>query len=441
MENYLYISAVVSCTALAFLHYGKATNNANYYLSTLAIIAWFIPYTLLAELIPKEALKDPIILAFSKMNTVSSLNGESILHLNIDSWLKWSLVALMSIGFFLFIKRLITSVKWRKQLMNDPSLTLIHESSATDKLSIYSVNQVSSGLLLGIVNPVIIISNKITNPKHIALIIAHEKQHQRSLDNVRLFLLALAECLFWWNPLVRKLIHLNRFFIEARCDEKASNHYGKVAYIEDFASLILTKHRGQHHEISSSFICSASSNITNNIARIKLLKEQRKMTFSKKITYTLIALTAITIMSWNTVATANSNDTVQHNKQGQKQLGALIEFDAIITNKLEGDKQDTYRYQVTFWVNFDEKATFRIGEEGFPEGFIINFSATDLGESTSLQYELIESQGSHENTVSKPKLTVKYGQAATIEINNPQISQYAYLIKAIPTKETNPSIK
>jgi hypothetical protein len=263
----------------------------------------------------------------------------------------------------------------------------------------------------------------------------------RSCDNIRLLLLEFAECLFWWNPLVRKLVHVNRFFIEVRCDENASNGYGKSAYIEDLASLILAKHCVQNNEKSSSFSSSASSNITNNIARIKLLKEKRKMTFIKKIAYTLIALTTLTTMSWNTLATATSSDTEQQNKTNKKQLGALVDFDAIITNKMEGDKQDTYRYQVTLWVNFDKKATIKIGEEGFPESFIINFTAKDLGESTSLQYELIESISSDEKIVSQPRLTVAYGQEATIEINNPKISKYAYLIKATPTKSTNPGIK
>ena len=69
MENYLYISAFISIVVLFFIHYGKGTSNANYYLSCLAIIAWFIPYNLLAELIPKEALRAPIILAFSEITT------------------------------------------------------------------------------------------------------------------------------------------------------------------------------------------------------------------------------------------------------------------------------------------------------------------------------------------------------------------------------------
>jgi beta-lactamase regulating signal transducer with metallopeptidase domain len=437
MENYLYISAVISLVVLVFIHYGKGTSNTNYYLSCLAIIAWFIPYNLLAELIPKEVLREPIILAFSKVTTTQGLGPEPLLYLDVDLWLMWMLVGLMSIGAILFIKRFRSSVIWRHQIMNDPSLVLLKGYNSTDKHTVYSSRQVSSGILLGIIHPVIIISKQITAPKHIALILSHEKQHLRSLDNIRLFILELAECLFWWNPLVRKLININRFFIEARCDENASKYYGKSAYINDLASLILTKHHHKH----SNFVCSAGANIKNNIARIKLLKEKRNMNFKKKLTCTLIVLTTITTMSWNTLATATSNESTKDRKVEQKQLGALVDFDVIINTKRKGDRQDTYRYQVTFWVNFDEKATLNIGEEDHPEGFTINFKAKDLGELASLEYELIESMLSEEKIVSKPSLTVKFGEEAIIEIDNQEVSKFAYLIKATPTKSINPTQK
>lgn len=430
MENYLYISTAMSLIVLILVKYGKGTSNANYYLSSLAIISWFIPYPYIAELIPKEILIEPVVIAFSQISPASIVSIEQYLYFDIELWLKRGLWALMSIGIILLINRIIRFVKWNNQVKNDSSLTLISELSSKYQLPIYSVNKVSSGLLLGIFNPVIIISKLITDPKHLELIIAHEKQHLVNKDNLRLMLLGMVECLFWWNPLVRKLINTNRFFIEARCDENTSKEYGHNDYIEDLASLMLSK----HHDKPSNLVCNATSNNKNNIARIKLLKEKRKMTFRKKLTYTLIAFTTVTTMSWNTLATATSSEKVQQTTVDQKQLGALVDFDAIITNKKKGNIEDTYRYEVTFWVNFDEKATFKVGED-----FTVNFKANDLGESVFLEYELIESTQSNEKIVSKPKLTVDYGKEATIEIDNPQVSKYAYLIKATPLKAKNPS--
>ena len=80
-------------------------------------------------------------------------------------------------------------------------------------------------------------------------------------------------------------------------------------------------------------------------------------------------------------------------------------------------------------------------EEDYPEGFTINFKAKDLGELASLEYELIESMLSNEKIVSKPSLTVKFGEEAIIEIDNQEVSKFAYLIKATPTKSINPTQK
>jgi len=432
MENYFYISIVISLVVLALITYGKGTSNANYYLSLLGITSWFIPYATLAELIPEEALIEPVVVAFSTLSFASAVNSDQLSNFTLDVWLKQALLVLMGTGVLLFIKKAITFITWRNTILNDPSLTKLDDLSSKHQLPIYAVDKVSSGLLLGIVNPVILISTCITDPKHTGLIIAHEKQHFTNKDNLRLLFLAMAECLFWWNPLVRKLITLNRFFIEARCDQTASKSYGNNAYIEDLASLILTKLQRK----PSNFVCSASSNNTNNIARIKLLKEKRTMTLRKKISYTLIALTTITAMSWNTLATATNTEKYQHVKAEQKQLGALVDFDVIITNNKKGIEEDTYRYEMIFWVNFEEKAAFEIGED-----FTVNFKAKDLGGSVSLEYELIESIQSKGKIVSKPRLSVDYGEEATIEIDNSDISQYAYLIKAIPQKAVNPSSK
>jgi beta-lactamase regulating signal transducer with metallopeptidase domain len=431
MQNYFYISTAISLIVLILIKYGEGTNNANYYLSSLAITSWLIPYPYMAELIPKEMLIEPVVITFSQISSASIGSSEKNHYFDLELWLKWGLWALISIGVLLLINRIIRFVKWNNQVKNDSSLTLMSELSSKYQFPIYSLNKVSSGLLLGIFNPVIIISKLITEPKHIELIIAHEKQHLVNKDNLRLMFLEIVECLFWWNPFVRKLINTNRFFIEARCDESTSKEYGHSKYIEDLASLILLKHQDR----PSNLVCTATSNSKNNIARIKLLKEKRKMTFRKKLTYTLIAFTTVTTMSWNTLATATSSENMQHSKAVQNQAGALIDFDVLITNKKKGNNEDTYHDKMMLWVTFDNKATFKIGDD-----FTVNFQANDLGESVFLEYELIESTQSNEKTVSKPKLTVDYGKEATIEIDNPQVSEYAYLIKATPVKAHNPSL-
>ncbi len=429
MDNYFYVNVSIAFAVLLIIRYGKGSNNANYYLSSMAIAAWFIPYPLLAELIPAQVLVEPIIVSFSTLNTTVTTNGGQWLQFDINSWLQWGLWGLASFGVVLFIKQLIDCARWYRQVMTDPSLNLLNEISAKHHLPVYSVNQVDSGLLLGLFKPVIIISNQINDPKHIDLIIAHEQQHIKNHDNFRLLILELTECLFWWNPLVRKLVNINRFLIEARCDENASKDYGKVDYINDLTSLILSKYQDK----PSNLICSATSNGTNNVARIKLLKEKRNMTFNKKLTYAVIALASITTMSWTALATAINNKQGQHLQANQKQLGALIDFDVKIITEKTDETESAVSANVIMWGDFDYKASYKINEE-----FAFNFQVTDSGEYALLDIELIEVTQGNEKIIANPKLTIEFGKEGIIEIDNPQVSSNIYRIKAKPAKAVRP---
>jgi len=420
MGNYLYINTSISLIALILIRYGKGTNNANYYTSSLAIVAWFIPYPLLAKLIPPQILTEPIIISISKMTSASILSTKQWLPLDINLWLKIALMILISIGLLLFIKKMMTYLKWKKKLLTDPSLTLLNKVSLQYQLPVYSSNKITSGILLGILKPVIIISSQINNLKYLNLIICHEKQHMKNQDNLRLLLLELSECLFWWNPFVRKLVTINRFLIEARCDESTSKEYGKVNYIEDISALMLTQNNNKINKLS----CLATSNSTNNIARIKRLKEYRIMTFRKKLTFLFIALATVTAMAWNTLATANNNNKAQTEKVNPEQLGALIDFDVIISNKETGDLESTHQTTMVIWQSFNEEASIELNDV-----FSINFQVTDLGETSSIAFELIEIEASTKSTFSTPKLTVAYGKEAMIEIDNPELSNKAYSIK------------
>jgi len=159
------------------------------------------------------------------------------------------------------------------------------------------------------------------------------------------------------------------------------------------------------------------------------------MTFKKKLAYAVMALTTTTVISWNTLATATNHQNSQANKTAE-QLGALVDFDIVITNKETSELADAHHDQMTLWMHFNKQATFTIGDN-----FAVNIKIDDLGDTASLSYELIENTQNNEKIVSKPRLTTYYGKAALIEIDNPQVSQYAYSIKAITTKAKNPSQK
>lgn len=97
------------------------------------------------------------------------------------------------------------------------------------------------------------------------------------------------------------------------------------------------------------------------------------MTFKIKLTYAMVALTALTTISWNTLATANNTVEVQHGESEKKQLGALVDFKIRVYYNREGDPEsdsyaeDVHVSEIVIWSHFDEKSTIKLGDD-----FIIN---------------------------------------------------------------------
>ncbi|MBL4909734.1 MAG: hypothetical protein JKX78_06885 [Alteromonadaceae bacterium] len=84
MENYLYINTVISLIVLVIIKYGKGTSYANYYLSSLAIISWCIPYAYIASLLPKEMTTNPVIIAFSQINEARTVSHQQNIYVDFE---------------------------------------------------------------------------------------------------------------------------------------------------------------------------------------------------------------------------------------------------------------------------------------------------------------------------------------------------------------------
>ncbi len=425
MEDYFFVSLCISIAVLILLKYSKLPNKFNYYLSNLAIVSWLIPYSFLAKLVPETALKQPLILAIYSTNSPQTVISHTQSNSVYDYYFLILFQLLIAIGVLILVKNILHFYRWKKQIISDPSFNVSRHLSTRYSAPVYTSEHINNGLTLGLFNPVIVVSNAISTSKYIDLIIAHEKQHLACKDNLKLFILEVTECLFWWNPIVKKLVNYNRLFIEVNCDERASITYGIDNYTEKLADLILL-----NHQTITQPVPTVISTNKHNIYRVKRLKEKRKMTYKNKLICSLIIILSSALVSWNTLATATKD-----NNEVSQQLGAFIEIDMLISNQLQGDEQDTYQNKISLWTNFDEQVSFKTNDE-----LSINLKAIDLGESVRLEYELIELQKGHQTVVESPELLVTFGKEAVVEIRNPDISEYSYYISAITSKKLNPSL-
>ncbi len=425
MDVYLLINISISVLALVLIKFVQGSNQANYWLSSFAILVWFIPYSWLAKFIPSQVLTAPIIInqSFASVSTSLATTSGNIQFSQIIEWL--ALVCSV-IGLVLFIRQIVNLLKLNHDVLTDDSLEYRQDLSEQYQVPVYSLANAPAGMLLGFHKPKVVISNAINDKQQLNLIICHERTHIARYDNYRLAFLALAECLFWWNPLVRKLVAINRVFIEALCDESASKAYGIDDYINDFAELILRNN--QHHMLS--LYSTATSSKSNNILRLKLLKENRVMTLNKKLTYVATVFTALLAMTWNTLAIATNNTA---DSLASDNYGALVNLDVKVQDRSDSEQESIHETTMAIWVDFDKQAAIKIDDK-----FALNLKVSDQGELAAIDMEIIEVAHDSEKVVSKPRLKTAFKQAAIIEIDNYMVSPHAYVIKLTPERALKP---
>lgn len=428
MDVYFATNLIVSVVTLLTLRYGNGSNSASYYLSLFAILSWFVPYNLISQLIPEQVLTTPIVLSLSQVTTIASTSQQNTNIVELSAWLTWGFISLALIGAVAFLTQLIHSLRWQRRLLDDRQLIPFTGCNSKSQAPVYLSNQVASGLLIGVFKPVILVSSKLKNTQLFELIVAHENQHLKAHDNIRLIILELAARLFWWNPFMQKLVSANRFYIEARCDEQASTGYGKDNYLRDLNALILCHHADQ----SNTLTCAALTKGKHNLTRVKRLKEKGKMTIKNKLCYLFAALATLVTISWSAVSTAE----ITEKNLDPNRLGALVTIDAkIIVNPYsEGQRRET-RSQIVLWIDFAKEASFKINDD-----FLSNLKVTEHNNYPFFEMELIElnSDENEKMAIAQPKLTLNYGENGMIEFYDPEVSQNFYSIKVTIDKATQP---
>ena len=434
MWSYFLVNILIFISAISLMKFVKLSATANYLMSLFAILVWFIPYSLISGLIPGSVLAEPIIVSFTNSALAATAADISSKQVNIDFIVKMTFKILIFIGLIIFTYRLLRLHNWKRTLLSSNALMPLHSLTKQHEIPVFSTKYHLGGYLLGVLNPIIVISDKIQEKSFIDLIIAHEKQHLKRNDNLRLLILEFCSCLFWWNPLVGKMVDLNRFYIEALCDEEASKKYGKDKYINDLSSLTLFI--GLHK--TSQLAANIVSIETSTTSRIKLLKENRKMNFSNKLLFALSIFAMTTAISWNTLATAIPDRDNKPAHANPEEIGSLLAFDIDILYNREASgeyrTEDRHSAKLEIWSEFAEKVSFK-----FNDGFSFNYKATDLGDVILLELELVENINNAAVIVASPTLQVAVGKEAVIEIDNPGISRNAYRIKAIPYKQARPT--
>lgn len=423
MESYFQINLFTSLLVLAVVKWGKGSNQANFSLLNFAILAWFVPFAWLAQILPSDILIQSFVI--NQQVTSESTTAVAAIPTIIDvaELLVGALLTCCLIGIMLFISQIISARNFNKSLLNDASLVYDAKLSAMHQVDVYFSDMVTTGILVGVKQPKIVIAKNIQSSRQINVIVAHEKSHLAHQDNIKLLLLGGVQCVFWWNPIVRYLVSQSRFYIEALCDQRTAAQLGENEYLTNLAELILTRQGSTQNAFASTITATNK----HNMSRLKLIKEKRVMTLTKKLAFGLTAFTALMVMTFNTLAMAGASS------QLADQEGVLIDFNLQVKNTDDKGIKRKSTAEAAIWSAYGQTAEIGIGDN-----YRFQYQVAEQGDYAKVNMKIIEIKAGNENVVANPILTVAYQQEAMIEIDNADVSATAYTISFTPSKSAKP---
>lgn len=189
------------------------------------------------------------------------------------------------------------------------------EHKCARKISIRRTGAVDTPLTYGLRKSVILLPKNLdlTEKATIEYVLEHEYTHIRRFDQLYKFIMVLAVCIHWWNPLVWLMLYFFNRDIELSCDERVIGHGGteeKKAYA--MALLRMEERRPRSETFCSSF--SRNPNEERILAVIRMKKQTRKTVAAMVL---VVAVFAVTFATSAAVVYAKPQETVPEQESGK----------------------------------------------------------------------------------------------------------------------------
>lgn len=307
MTTYLIINLLISLLCiLSLVLLRNAPARTRFYVCLVTLVCWLIPWPYLQLGNEIESLSIPFNIVFELHNLVAHIgatnNGVTpdsaspalpLASINIvHSLTNWFWPVSLTFGVLLFCRDMVAycylNNQWQRLSTNQNELWQ-QAGFNSQPYEIRCMDECGPGMATGIIKPVIWLSQKRQKADNLRTILLHELTHIRQHDPLWLWLLNLAKCLLWWNPIVRVLRHYSAQQIELSCDEQCQQLLPRGQYQQQLIELTLwanqqSKKLSTRAEKSMPLILEMSSTKAFNLQRIQHLNKETPM----KLRYSII---------------------------------------------------------------------------------------------------------------------------------------------------------
>ena len=156
-----------------------------------------------------------------------------------------------------------------------------------------------SPMTTGIISPKIIIPAGSYREEELVVIFAHELEHIRRKDVLFRLILDIAECVFWFCPLIRLLHPRMTKWSETCCDLRAGERIGSI---RDYMSVVAALQPVAKKDVPGHAVCMADDEgIEERVMRVKRYQQGMKR---KGRSVLLVMLSLMTVMCGGVTALA-----------------------------------------------------------------------------------------------------------------------------------------
>ncbi len=197
--------------------------------------------------------------------------------------------------------------RWAKRISDEKTVGVFDEIRASlgikRSLRFMSCKTVSTPMVFGLINPVLLLPHCEYGEKELGVILRHELVHFKRNDILYKLILLCANAICWFNPLVYKMVSSANRDIEISCDAEVVREEN-LEYRRDYCRAILSvvhNKKSMSAPLSTCFIISKEG-IRERFADILDLKRKRKGI----ILFSIVALSVLVSGSLVTFATAKT---------------------------------------------------------------------------------------------------------------------------------------
>ncbi|MEG2337986.1 MAG: M56 family metallopeptidase [Clostridium sp.] len=183
----------------------------------------------------------------------SSIEGSKGVGLGSVLFIIWVTGSLIILSYYTYLYiKFMFGVNRYKHIVENQYINYLNDEmrkcSIKGSVKLYMLEGISTPLIFGILNPLIIIPRRDYSEDEIRLIFKHELVHYRRWDNLFKLMLNLVKVIHWFNPTVYVLSNMFNLYCEISCDEE----------------VVETLSIGRKKEYAMALLNSVKSSRTNN---------------------------------------------------------------------------------------------------------------------------------------------------------------------------------